>query len=162
MRQAEFIQQAGEAFLELGEGILQVGSREFLGANFQQEGLRFFSNFHRLGNRIPDTCCTGFATGLLQPGKFLRLPLRQEGFGSPPGEIPHSPKECLPLGDANCTARIQHVKGVGAFQNVIVGRQHQPLCQGNFRFGFEKLVHLAQPLHIRHFKVIFRMFIFTH
>ena len=33
-------------------------------------------------------------------------------------------------------------------------RQHQPLFQGRFGFGFKQLIHLAQPVHVGKVKVI--------
>jgi len=60
----------------------------------------------------------------LQPGMLHFKALCQVGFGHLAREIAHFGKESLAFGHAHRTARIQYIECMGAFNNVIISRQH--------------------------------------
>ena len=53
------------------------------------------------------------------------FPLFQVAFSAQAGHLPHPADEATALGHADGPPGIQEIEGMGAFQAVIVGREHQ-------------------------------------
>ena len=99
-------------------------------------------------------------SALVQPGIFQSLALVQVSLGHSAGQFAHATEESLAFRDANGAARIQNIKSMRAFEQVIVGRQHQIVFQSRLRFALEQIVHLAQALHIGDLEVILAVLLF--
>ena len=82
-------------------------------------------------------------------------------LGDPDRQTAHSPEKTRPLGNADSAASIKDVKGVRAFEHIVVRRDDLVTFQANFGFGFVEFIHLAQAFDIGQLKGVFAGFLFV-
>ncbi len=152
MRQAQLIQQGRQARAQLLQGGGQVADGQLFAADLDQE---------RGGGGCGGWGWEGGLNGggagggiFLQPGVFQLLALFKITLSHAARELAHAPEEGLALGQADGAARVEHVEGVRALEDVIVSGQDQLLIQAGGRLLLVQVVHLLQAFHVGHVEVI--------
>ncbi len=141
-------QEGWGQFLQLCQCIVQVASRQFLGAYLQYEarwrvGICIACCVLRVACfRLPASCFR------IQPGILHPLSLFGIRLCHLPGEVAHTTEVGRPLCHADSASRVEQVEGVGAAQDVVVGGGDQTRIQTTACLGLVQVVHLGQPLHI--------------
>ncbi len=143
----------------MGQSRGQVVGGQFFTADFEQEGLGGFN----LGELDGGGCGRGrFVRPLfiIQEWVLQPVPLRQIQFRNLFGNVTHPLEIFGPFRDANRAPRIQHIKQVGTFQVVIMGRIDQSGRDTPFGFPFINFIHRLERVNIGHIEIIFTMFDF--
>ncbi len=136
--QTQIPQQGRGCFFELVDRTKRIVPGKLFGADFQDKGGRGIDGWrHRRGrdNNLS-------LRHILEARIAQRLALLDKRFGHLVGETAHTAKISGPFGDADGPTRIEDVKGVRAFENVVMGRNDQALGQAALGFLFVEIVTL--------------------
>ena len=145
--------------------LIQVGSGQLFRRQSRTGKQRAAKRPRRIAARLSDGLTAGVSRGLpdgfliRKPGESKLLALFDIRLSHAARKIAHAAKKRLALGHAHCAARIQNIEGVRALEDVIVRGKHQAILQRSFGLGLKQVVHLAQAVDIRDFKIILAVFL---